>query len=105
MSKILAQVRELVDNGEVRISLHGYEELGADGIRVRDVVEGLLEAVVVEDYPEYHKGPSVLVLERDSSGQPIHVVWGIPVGQDLRGGMRLGAGGENESPFDHKTGT
>ena len=51
---------------DVQISVHGYEELAADEIRVRDVVEGLAKAV----------------LQRDGAGQPIHVVWGIPAGQD-----------------------
>ena len=68
--------------GEVRVSLHGYEELAADDVLVRDVVDGLATAVVVEDYPDYSKGPCVLVLEQDRAGQPIHVVWGIPLGQD-----------------------
>lgn len=82
LSKTLEQVQALVARGEVRVSLHGYEQLAADTIRVREAVDGLGAAVVVEDYPDYPKGPSVLVLEEDGDGRPIHVVWGIPAGQD-----------------------
>lgn len=81
MSKTLDDVRKLVAGGEVRVSLHGYEELAADNILVRDIIDGLATAVVVEDYPDYPKGPCVLVLEQDRASQPIHVVWGIPAGQ------------------------
>lgn len=81
MSKTLEQVRALVARGNVRVSLHGYEELSADDIRVSDVVTGLQRAIVVEDYPTYPKGPCVLVLEYDGSGAPIHVVWGVPAGR------------------------
>ena len=82
MSKILEHVRALVERGAIRVSLHGYEELAADGIEVRDVMDGLNTAVVVEDYPDYAKGRCVLVLEHDGANQPIHVVWGIPAGGD-----------------------
>jgi hypothetical protein len=81
-SKILEEVQALVARGEVRVSLHGYDKLAADTIRVRDVVDGLGAAVVVENYPNYPKGPCLLVLEQDGDGRPIHVVWGIPAGQD-----------------------
>ena len=81
MSKTLDDVRKLVAGGEVRVSLHGYEELAADNILVRDIIDGLGTAVVIEDYPDYGKGPCVLVLEQDRASQPIHVVWGIPAGQ------------------------
>jgi len=80
MSQTLEQIRALVARGEVRVSLHGYEELAVDDIRARDIIDGLDMAVLIEDYPTYPKGPCVLVLEYDRAGQPIHVVWGVPSG-------------------------
>ena len=80
MSDILDKVRELASRGEVRISEHGYDELAEDDLSVRDVVTGLPEAVALEEYPDYSKGPCVLVLQRTASGGPVHAVWGIPGG-------------------------
>lgn len=80
MSRTLKLVQELVSLRKVRISSHGYDELAADGILATEVVDGVSEARVVEDYPSFPKGPCVLVLQRDSKGLPIHAVWGIPRG-------------------------
>ena len=78
MSQTLSLIQALVKRRNVRISDHGYDELAADKIFVHDIVDGVDDAVVVEDYPEYAKGPCVLVLQKDRNGKPIHVVWGIP---------------------------
>lgn len=82
MSEFLGRVRALIGAGEVRISDHGYGGLAEDQLTAREVVAGVLEAVVVEEYPNYPKGPSVLLLQKDRAGCPIHVVWGIPKGYD-----------------------
>ena len=78
MSEIFQRILDLVARQEVLISDHGYDELAADGILVTDILEGAREGAVVEEYATYHKGPCVLVLEKDNKGKPIHVVWGIP---------------------------
>jgi hypothetical protein len=78
MSRTLALAQQLIARGEVRISEHGYDELAADGLTVAEILAGAGDAQLIEDYPQYPKGPCVLVLQKDGSGKPIHVVWGIP---------------------------
>lgn len=72
------KVRVLVQRGDVRLSDHGYDEMSEESILAREVLAGVFDGVVVEDYPMYAKGPCVLVLQKDFDQQPIHVVWGIP---------------------------
>lgn len=80
MSETLRRVQALVLNAEVDVSRHGLQELAARDILLGEVVGGVADAVAIEDYPDFHKGPSVLVLERERSGSPLHVLWGIARG-------------------------
>ena len=80
MSEIFEKIKELVRRTEIKISDHGYDETAEDDIFIKDIIADVDNGIVVEDYPEYPKGPCVLVLEKDRDARPIHVVWGIPKG-------------------------
>lgn len=79
MSQVFDLILDLVERQDVRVSDHGYDELAEDGILVREILQRVGEAIVIEEYPDYPKGPCVLVLQKDNENKPIHVVWGIPL--------------------------
>jgi hypothetical protein len=78
MTDIWDKIKGLIANGNIRIPEHGYDELVADDITVREIVEGSPDGIVIEEYPEYPKGPCVLIMLKDREGNSIHAVWGIP---------------------------
>ncbi len=59
-AEFLQNLLELVSQGKVLISEHGYEELAADEITVSEIVQGIGGGRLVAYYPEYHKRPCVL---------------------------------------------
>ncbi len=59
MNQTLQMVLALLKLSDVRISEHGYDELAEDGLTVTEILDGMGHARVVEDYPDYPKGPSV----------------------------------------------
>lgn len=82
----LATIVRLVARGNYRVSDHAYEEMVKDDIMPSQIVSGLESALVVEDYPDANRGPSVLVLCSDGNKRPLHAVWGIPT---QRSGMAV----------------
>ncbi len=81
MSEILRRVQTLVLSGDYLVSDHGFNELEEDAILATDVIAGIATAVAVEDYSDRVRGLSVLALQQDTDGRPIHVVWAIPAGE------------------------
>ena len=82
MDSFHKKLQQLVSLGRIRISEHGYDELAEDDLSAREVVEGFRKAILVEEYPDFPKGPCALFLQQDLAGSPVHVVWGIPKGYD-----------------------
>ena len=80
MDDLTDRIRSLVESGTVRVSEHGYDQLAEDDLTAREIIEGAVAGIRVEQYPDYPKGPCVLMLQRDARGAPVHVLWGIPRG-------------------------
>jgi len=78
VSDLQAKLYKLLDTGEILISEHGYMELAEDRLSVKELIDGFEEAIIVEEYLDYPKGPCILLLQKDASGNPVHAVWGIP---------------------------
>jgi len=81
VSETLRHVQALVLSGDYLISEHGFDELDKDAILPGEIIDGIAEAEAIEDYRDRKRGPGVLALQHDVSGNPIHVVWAIPAGQ------------------------
>ena len=82
MFDTLERIKSLVRKKEVLRSNHGYEELAEDNIFIRDVIDSVQDSLPIEDYPDFGKGPCVLVLQKVRQGDPVHAVWRIPKGAD-----------------------
>lgn len=77
MSETLARIQTLVAAGNFAVSRHAYDKLTKRGILPLDVISAMENAIVVEDYPDAGRGPSVLVLVDTPETGAVHAVWGI----------------------------
>ena len=64
MSQTFERIRLLAAKDEVKISAHGYDELANDDILVRDIIAGVSEGVVLEDFLIILKEPACLFCSR-----------------------------------------
>jgi hypothetical protein len=74
MSETYKNILNLVKKGEILVSDHGYDEMIEDRIIAKDIISSIGNSELIEDYPNYRKGPCILLLQYDKQNNPIHVV-------------------------------
>lgn len=79
LSQTLRMVQELVGVEDYEISQHANVKLATVDVSLDETLDGVHNAQVAEDHPEFYKGPSVPVLQTDERGSPLHVLLGIPI--------------------------
>jgi hypothetical protein len=71
----LADIKEAIEAGRVRITDHAYEEANSDGLKFDEIYFSATHGVVIEEYMDYSPYPSVLILGQTFAGDPVHTVW------------------------------
>jgi Domain of unknown function (DUF4258) len=77
VSGTFERVLAAVSAGRLRVSQHGFLELKEDGILPDEIFETAPTGMIVEDYPDAWKGPSVLVRQTLAGNKWVHVLWGF----------------------------
>ena len=75
------EVRTAIRSGRYRVTDHAADEIIADDLTRREVVEATLDddAEVIENYQKSKPNPSCLVLLRLADEDPVHAVWAFDV--------------------------
>ncbi|RJP19215.1 MAG: DUF4258 domain-containing protein [Candidatus Omnitrophota bacterium] len=71
---IQKRLRRQAEAGRFRVTLHAHQEMIDEDISIDEVREVLLDATVVENYPEHERGSCCLVCGWISRKRYIHVV-------------------------------
>ena len=72
---------ELVESDKFKISDHGLDALLDDDLGRRDVVDSISNSEILENYPDFGKGPAILLFQIAADGRIVHCVWGLPKGE------------------------
>ena len=81
----LAWIQDQVRAEAYEFSEHAERERQADRIPISDVEHALLNAEILEDYPDDRRGPSCLIVSYGATRYPIHIV----CGRSPKGTLRL----------------
>ena len=78
MKETFARIKRLLEVNDHIVTDHAAIRLVEYDIMFNDLLLSFNFAVVVEDYPDYYKGPAVLILSKTEDFSPVHSLWGIP---------------------------
>lgn len=71
----LADIKDAIQTGKVRITDHAYEEASADRLKFDEIYFSVMNGAVIEEYQDDSPYPSVLISGQSFAGDPIHSVW------------------------------
>jgi uncharacterized DUF497 family protein len=77
----LVRLRLSIAEGRLLWSAHALKRMAERGISTKQVVDTLLDAIIIEDYPQSRPWPAALFLGR-SDETPVHVVAALSPRED-----------------------
>jgi hypothetical protein len=72
--EIASLLSEQAQKGAIRVTVHAHQEMLEEDISLQEVYDVLLDAILIENYPEHRRGSCCLVCGKTSCGRYVHVV-------------------------------
>lgn len=72
--KILDRIREQIVKRQISFTLHAQQEMTNDRVTISELLGMLQKCTIIENYPDYRRGPCCLVGGLTSAGRHLHVV-------------------------------
>lgn len=72
--KIINHILSLIDNNEYYITQHAHIEMYEELYTIEDVILGIKNGEIIEQYPEHKRGPCCLISGKTNKNRPIHIV-------------------------------
>lgn len=67
-------LQKLCNNRSILYSTHSLERLQERGILRKDIVNGIMNGEIIEQYPDDTPFPSCLILGSSAASAPLHIV-------------------------------
>ncbi|MDP2976743.1 MAG: DUF4258 domain-containing protein [Anaerolineales bacterium] len=75
---MIEQIREKIQAGKFEFTRHAVDQSILRRINVHEVREAIINANIIEDYPEDKYGPTCLLLGFTQEGRPLHIQCSYP---------------------------
>ena len=70
---MIEDIKRKVENGEYRLTIHGFERCVERNISPDELKDVILSGEIIENYPEDKYGPSCLIYGTTEEGKILHV--------------------------------
>lgn len=71
---VLRQIRVQAAAENIRITQHAQKEMVEEDITLDEVLEAIVTAQILENYPEHRRGACCLLNGYTQDGRPLHIV-------------------------------
>ena len=74
----IAEIRDYIVKQDFKITDHAFEEMTADDLVFQDVISGVMNGEIIENYPTAYPLSAVLINGKIKDGGPIHICVSLP---------------------------
>lgn len=71
---IIRKIKDQVRDRQVKFTIHAHREMHEDSVSSRELFNMLTNCTILENYPEYRRGPCCLVGGKSDIGRHLHAV-------------------------------